>query len=268
MTRGLTHADEAAAVPHELPDGGGDLRVLPPDAAGVGGVGIAHIDDDIEAVQQGGVLLDVLKADELHVKGRAGQHFDDPGIAVVLLVVEGVVHHVAAPGPHLAPAVQHGHPLNAVGRGALDVLIQLTELAADALHIVHELRELQGQLQVAAVTDAVNGLAQDGAAGCDPVFLGFFHRVAALMERVREEVRQKASFRVLHALNVGDQAQRGAIAHAAHHGIQPNGLELRHKRLGADPVIAQEHHRLAAALVRDVHHFFWSSFATSRRWNA
>ena len=76
------------------------------------------------------------------------------------------------------------------------------------------------------------------------------------MERVREEVRQKASFRVLHALNVGDQAQRGAIAHAAHHGIQPDGLELRHKRLGADPVIAQEHHRLAAALVRDVHHFF------------
>ena len=76
------------------------------------------------------------------------------------------------------------------------------------------------------------------------------------MERVREEVRQKASFRVLHALNVGDQAQRGAIAHAAHHGIQSNGLELRHKRLGADPVIAQEHHGLAAALVRDVHHFF------------
>ena len=69
MAGGLTHADEAAAVPDELPDGGGDLRVLPPDAASVGSVGIAHVNDDIEAVQQGGVLLDVLKADELHVKG-------------------------------------------------------------------------------------------------------------------------------------------------------------------------------------------------------
>ena len=69
MAGGLTHANEAAAVPDELPDRGGDLRVLPPDAAGVGGVGIAHIDDDIQLIQQGGVLLDVLKADELHVKG-------------------------------------------------------------------------------------------------------------------------------------------------------------------------------------------------------
>ena len=43
MAGGLTHADEAAAVPDELPDCGGDLRVLPPDAAGVGGVGIATL---------------------------------------------------------------------------------------------------------------------------------------------------------------------------------------------------------------------------------
>ena len=117
------------------------------------------------------------------------------------------MHHVTAPCPHFTPAVQHCHPFDAVRRSALDILVQFAELVADALDIVEELRELAGQLQVASVADAVNGLAQDGAAGCDPVFFGFFHRVAALMERVREEVRQKASFRVLHALNVGDQAQ-------------------------------------------------------------
>ena len=41
-----------------------------------------------------------------------------------------MVHHVAAPCAHLAPAVEHGNGLDAVGRGALDVLIELTELVA------------------------------------------------------------------------------------------------------------------------------------------
>ena len=76
------------------------------------------------------------------------------------------------------------------------------------------------------------------------------------MEGVREEVRQETALGVLHALNVRDQAQSGAVAHAAHHGIQSDGLELRHEGLGADPVIAEEHHSLAPALVGDVHHFF------------
>ena len=256
VTGRLTHADKTAAVPDELADSRGDLRVFPPDAAGVGGVGIAHVDNDIQRIQQMRVVLDVLKADELHIKGRAGQHLNDTGIAIVLLVIECVMHHMTAPGPHFAPAVQHGHPLDTIGCGALDVLIQFAELVADALHIVHELRELQGQFQVAAVADAVDGLAQDGAAGSDPVLFGFPHRVAALVEGVREEVRQKTSFGVLHALNVGDQAQGGAVAHTAHHGIQSDGLELRHEGLGADPVIAEEHHGFAAALVGDVHHFF------------
>ena len=52
--------------------------------------------------------------------------------------------------------------------------------------VYHELRELQRQLQVAAVADAVNGLAQDGAAGGDPVLLGladvykrqYLHRIS------------------------------------------------------------------------------------------
>ena len=76
------------------------------------------------------------------------------------------------------------------------------------------------------------------------------------MEGVREEVGQKAPFRVLYALDVRDQAQGGTVAHAAHHGIQTDGLELRHKGLGADPVVPQEHHGLAPTLVGDVHHLF------------
>ena len=43
-------------------------------------------------------------------------------------------------------------------------------------------------------------------------------------------VRQETALGVLHALNVRDQAQGGAVAHAAHHGIQADGLELWHER--------------------------------------
>ncbi len=44
-------------------------------------------------------------------------------------------------------------------------------------------------------------------------------------------------------------------------------LKFRHERLGADPVIAQEHHGFLAVRVGDVHHFLGQT-ATSRRWNA
>ena len=75
-----------------------------------------------------------------------------------------------------------------------------------------------------------------------------------LVERIREEVRQQAALGVLHALDVGDQAECGAVAHAAHNRVQTDGLEFVHERLGADPVIAQEHHGLLAHLVGDVDH--------------
>ena len=152
--------------------------------------------------RQSRVGLDVVKADELHVERRAGERLDDAGVAVVLLLIQRVVHHVAAPGAHLAPAVEHRHGLDAVGRRALDVVVQLAELVAHALHIVDELGELAGQLQVAAVADAVDGLAQDGAPGGHPVLLGLPHGVAALVEGVGEEVGQEAALGVLHARDV------------------------------------------------------------------
>ena len=116
----------------------------------MGSVGVAHVDEHVDVIQDMGVVLDVLKADEADVKGGAAQRLDDAGVAVVLLLVEGVVHHMAAPGPHLAPAVQDCHPLDAIGRGALDVVVQLAELIADALYIVDEIGELEGQFEVAA----------------------------------------------------------------------------------------------------------------------
>lgn len=140
----LTNADQSAAAPHKAPDGRRDRRVFPNEAAGMRRVAIADIQKHIYAIQHLGVGLDVVKADELHIERRTGQCFDDACIAVILLLVQGMVHHVAAPCAGLAPAVQHGNGLAAIGRCALDVRIQLAEFIADAFHIGQKLRELAG----------------------------------------------------------------------------------------------------------------------------
>ena len=232
----------------------GDGRVLPDSPTGVGGVAVAHVDQYVDPVQHRGVGLHLVETDELHVVGGAGQGLDHSGIGVVLLLVQGVVDHVAAPGPGPAPAVQHGHPLHTVGGGALDVVIQLPELAADALHVVDELGELAGQLQVAAVADAVDGFSQNGPAGGDPVLLGLPDGVAPFMEGIGEEVGQEPPLGVLHPGDVSDEPQGGAVTHAPHHRVQADGLELVHVGLGADEVVPQEHHGLLAQLVGDIHH--------------
>ena len=221
----------------------------------MGGVAVTDVDKDVNAVQHLRVSLDVVKADKLHIKRRTGQRFDHARIAVILLLVQRMVNHVAAPRALLPPAVQHSHGLDAVGRGTLDVLVQFAELVADALDIVEELRELAGQLQVASVADAVNGLAQDGAASGDPVLLGLAHRVAALVEGIGEEVGQESSLGVLDAGDVGNQAQGAAVADTADNGVHAGLLKFRHERFAADPVVAQEHHGLFAVGVDDVGHF-------------
>ena len=238
MAAGLAHADDAAAVVDKFLNGGGNRGIAPPFAAGLRGIRVAHVDDHVDVLQDIRILQNVVEADELHVEGRAGQGFDNAEIGIILLVVQGVMHHVIAPGSHPAPAVEDGDALHAVRGGSLHVLIQLAELRADGFHVVHKFRELHGQLQIAAVADAVHGLSQDGASCRHPVDLGFLHGISALVEGIREEVGKKPSFRILHALDIADQTQGRSISHASHHGVQADGLELIHEGLGSDPVIA------------------------------
>ena len=49
VTARLTDTDQAAAAVDKALDGGGNLRVLPDLAAGVGSVAVAHIDEDINS---------------------------------------------------------------------------------------------------------------------------------------------------------------------------------------------------------------------------
>ena len=219
MAAGLAHADEAAAAKHKATDGGRNQRVFPPSAASMCGVAITHTDEHIQTIQEIRLLLDVLEADEGYVERRATKRLNHAGVAVILLLIQGMVHHVAAPGACLAPAVEHGHVPQAHGPAALDVLVKLPELVTHTFHIIKELRELAGQLEVAAVADAVDGLAQNGAPGGKPVVARLAHRIAALVEGIGEEVGQKAALGVFDAGNVADQAQRTAVSDAAHHRV-------------------------------------------------
>ena len=76
------------------------------------------------------------------------------------------------------------------------------------------------------------------------------------MEGIGEEIGQKASLGVLHAGDIRDEAQGGAVANAPHHRIQADGFKLWQIGLGANPVVPQKHHGFLAQLVGDVHHFF------------
>ena len=119
-------------------------------------------------------------------------------------------------------------------------------------HRVHELRELGGQGEVAAVAHAADRRAQDRAAGLAPVVEAFDARIVALVERVGEEVRQEAAFGVLDARNIGDHAGGGAVADGTDHGVQAEFVESVLVRFGADPLVAEEHHRLFAGGVGHV----------------
>ena len=119
MAARLTDTDQAATAMDEALDRRGNIGVLPDLAAGVGGVAVAYVDEDIDAVQHLRVGLDIVKADKLHIKRCAGQRFDHARIAVILLLIQRMVDHVAAPGALPAPTVQNCHRLDAVGCRAL-----------------------------------------------------------------------------------------------------------------------------------------------------
>ena len=75
------------------------------------------------------------------------------------------------------------------------------------------------------------------------------------MEGIREEIRQKAAFRIFHPFDIADQTECCSVAHASNHRIKADGLKLIHKRFRSNPVVTQEHHRLPAAFMADIHHF-------------
>ena len=241
----LADAHQRAAVTHPCAQGLHELRIRPHVAAGERRVHRAAVDDHVD-VRVHAVLEDVIEADEPDVDAHAGQGLQDPVIRVRLLVGQRVRHGERHPRTHPAPRVQNRHVQLTLGRHVVRAVMDVAELVRDVRDGVHELRELRGQGQVAAVAHAGDRGPEDRAAGFAPVVEPLDARVVALIERVREEVRQETALRVFDAGNVRDHAGRGAVADRTHHRIQAQLVEPVLVGFSADPLVAQEHHRLLA----------------------
>ena len=251
----FSDSDKPAAVVDESLHSSDDLLVCPVIPACISGIRVAHVQDHVDVVQDIRILPDIVKTDELHVERRAAQRLNDPCVGVVLFVVDRVVHHMVPPCAHLAPAVEDCDFFDAVRSRAFDIVIQCPELIAYTLNIVDEFRELHRKLQVTAVSDPVDGLPEDRPSRCHPVDFRFFHRIPALMECIREEIRKEAPLCISDSFDIADQPESRSVSNAPDDCVQTDALELIHERLHADPVVAQEHHCLFAALMRNVYHF-------------
>ena len=108
----------------------------------MGRVPIPYIYQYIDSLQNPGVLPNLIERQERHIKRRSGQSFNHSGITVILLLVQCVMHHVAAPGAHSPPAVQHGHSLLAEGLRPSDVVIKLPKLLAHAFYFLFRTAQL------------------------------------------------------------------------------------------------------------------------------
>ena len=165
-------------------------------------------------------------------------------------------HGERHPRSHPTPRVEDRHVELAFGGRSPGAFVHVAEFVGDAGHRVHELREFRGERQVAAVAHAADRRAQDRAARLAPVVESLDARIVALVEGVGEEVRQEAALGVPDAGDVRDHAGGGAVADRTDHGVQAEVPEPVLVRFGADPLIAEEHHRLLAGGVRHVGELF------------
>ena len=163
------------------------------------------------------------------------------------------------PGPQLAPGVHHRHPAGqGVGRAVAVHLHNAAELDGHVLDGVVELREIEGQVQVAAQADAVHRLAQQCAADVLPVLQGVPGRIAAGREGrraaqpYREQVGVEAQLMHGH-LGIGAQPALEAGEHTLDQPVEAHMPEPGAVGLQAHPAVVVEDVGFLAVLMDDVH---------------
>ncbi len=76
------------------------------------------------------------------------------------------------------------------------------------------------------------------------------------MEYIGKEIRQQASLRIVHALNIRNHAECDAVPHRADYCIQSDIFKIFSEWFRSNPMISQEHHRLFAITMYDIYQFF------------
>ena len=167
-----------------------------------------------------------------------------------LLVPQGMGNHMGLPRAQLSPCIQNG---NAYGctRGLFPArgLVKGTEFSKDFLHAVNKFRELQSQGKVAAIAHTIQGTTDDCTTSGAPRFVGLTQGISALTEDIGEEVGKEAPLGVAHTGNIGDHAAGCCRTNGSNNRIHLDRREVGAVGLHTDPVIAEEHHGLAALLV-------------------
>ena len=140
---GFSHTDKAATLIDKLPQHGAKPFILPDFSTGPGGTCITRIQDDIN-VFWNSIFQKIGKGEELHLHRHTGQGFQYTEIAVNLLIIQGVSHHVSLPGANFSPGIQDGHLTFVVGLLPLYFLMNFSKFLRHLFHGVQKGGEFVG----------------------------------------------------------------------------------------------------------------------------
>ncbi len=210
-------------------------------AAAPGGALAAGVDDDLHVFRHA-VFAEVVEAQEHDVERQAGEGLDE-------FVVVVAAHEMAGgdPGAEISPGGEDGD-LEGGGVGPAGGVerFEQAEFLGEAGDVVLEIGEGLDEREVAAEADAIDGRAQDAAAGVDPEILRVEGGVAArlegglALEAGGEEIRVEAQLVGGDALGVGAEADLEGVEDALDEAVEAELGEARAVGLHADPVVVVE----------------------------
>ena len=166
-------------------------------------------------------------------------------------------YHVAHPTAQTSPRIENPYLDRAIRFVLAHRVYDGAKLVADFGYAVDELRELRRKRQIPAKAHTVERFTHKRTPRRQPILIEFVHRalLVPIEERVGKEVRQKPPFMILYVRNFRQHTYRYAATHTAYYRVKIHILEILAVRFGADPIVAQEHHRFLAVLVTDIHEF-------------
>src|ERR1700678_2338471 len=169
----LADADETAAGVDPLGEKLDDLRLPPVMPAAPGAAVVAAIDDDFDVLRE-----EIIEADEGDIEREAGEGFDQ-----FIVIEAGGEMAGGLPGPEAAPRGEdRDFERGGVSLVSLVEGFQETEFADQLRDVVLKIGEGLDQREIATEADAIDGGADDAAAGVDPEVLGVERGIPAFLE--------------------------------------------------------------------------------------
>ena len=133
-----------------------------------------------------------------------------------------------------------------------DLIVDGTEFFAQLRYRPRKAGKLICKAEVSPEADPFYRTTQERPPLYDPALPQFAGTLFVRPQRIGKKVRKQPHFAVFHARNVRDHPQRRARIDAADDGVQPHFFKMPAVYLRADPVVADEHHRLFSVRMHDI----------------